>query len=124
MIERRYDDRRTAVYYLEVLHEETGLHIGNVENISPTGLLLTSELPLERNRNYLLQVKLPSDLPRDREYVTLQAQAVWSRRDEGEDLYRVGLRINYVSPDDREPLSRFLGMLEAPSGATAEGSLP
>ena len=92
MHDRRRKSRKHLIFYMEVHESGTQRLLGQLQDISPLGLKLISEDPLEIGHRYRLSVRLPSE-HFDETSLDLEAECVWCHPDIRPALYASGFRI-------------------------------
>ncbi len=96
--ENRKQPRRHLIYYLQVVHSETGRPLGRLVDITPIGMMLISKQALEPGLEIPVRMMLPSrvgqDVPLD-----LMGQIVWCHKDVNPDYYAAGFRFQSPPPE-------------------------
>lgn len=87
----RKQKRHHLVYYLKVVDPQTGEPIGRLVDISPIGIMLVSENPLEVGQHVAVRLNLPEggNWP---EQLDLTCETVWRHRDVNPEYYAHGLK--------------------------------
>lgn len=92
--ETRSLKRRHLVYYLEVYDAESRQLLGHLVDITIAGLKLVSRQPIPVNRDYSLEMLLPTGyFPQHT--IRFQARSLWSSNDINPDFYDTG----FAAPD-------------------------
>jgi hypothetical protein len=99
--------RSHLVYYLRVFTTDTHRLLGHVADITPEGLMVVSEQPVQVGREMGLRVVLPRAI-NGRVEVELGALSLWSRGDANPDLYDTGFRFVHIDDDDRAVIRRLV----------------
>ena len=105
--ERRKLNRRNVSYYLPVMDDNTKQVIGHIMDISPTGLMMDSKVPVPANLKYNLRLDLMEDIAGK---ATLEFEAIskWCRPDPIQPyLYNAGFQIINIAPDYIEVIKRI-----------------
>ena len=98
MEDQRKEPRTHLIYYLRVYAPADNGLFGHVVDISKSGLLITSEKPIEKNRQYVLKIEDASTFD-DFFTIGVQAECRWCQSDESNTQYDAGFRL--VDPSDR-----------------------
>ena len=102
LIERRKLNRRNVSYYLPVMDDNTKQVVGHLIDISPTGLMMDSKIPVPTNLRYNLRIDLMEDIA-GKAIVEFDAVSIWCRPDPIQPyLYNAGFQIVNIGPEDVE----------------------
>ena len=96
--ERRKIPRRHIVFYLRVFNADNNKILGHLANLTPRGMMLVSDAPVEKKQKFLLRMKLPKELA-GRTEVSFEATCRWCRPDENPDFYISGFKIKSLDRD-------------------------
>ena len=107
MDERRTRKRVYMLFYSRIRDRQTGSLIGHLVDLTPAGLLMVSETPVEVGRVCHLQLELPEDIS-DRQFLRFDALAAWCRPDVDPSFYDLGFELRDVSPEDQALLRHFI----------------
>ena len=77
MQDRRQSERHQLMFHATVMDAETDVALGQLVDISETGLMLASEAPLENGRRYRLYIPLPIAFDGYTE-IRLRATVTWT----------------------------------------------
>ena len=105
--DRRKLNRRNVSFYLPVMDDATNQGIGHIIDISPTGLMMDSKIPVPTNLKYRLRLDLKEDIAG---IAALEFDAIskWCRPDTMQPyMYNVGFQIINLTPDDIEGIKRI-----------------
>lgn len=105
MDDQRKEPRTHLIYYLRVFEPGTNNLFGHVVDISPNGMLITSDKPMSQNSQYTLEIEDASSLD-DEMTVDVQVECRWCQGDEESSLYDAGFRLI-------DPSYRIHNMFEA-----------
>ncbi len=109
-IEKRKLERRHLIYYLRVFDQAIDELFGHLVNISPKGIMLIREAPLETEKQFHLCMKLPVGIF-GKEELSFKAESVWCKRDVNPAFFNVGFKILDLAWDDatviKELIDRF-----------------
>ena len=98
MDDQRSEQRTHLIYYLRVFEPGTNALFGHVVDISPSGLLITSDKPMRKDSQYVLEIEDASSLD-DTSTVDVQVECRWCQGDQDNELYDAGFRL--VNPSSR-----------------------
>jgi len=105
--ERRKLNRRNVSYYLPVMDDNTKRVIGHIMDISPTGLMMDSKVPVPTNQKYSLRLDLMEDIA-GKATLAFEAMSKWCRPDPIQPyMYIAGFQIINIAPDDIEVMKRI-----------------
>jgi len=110
MAERRKLKRRHLVYYLRVFERNTGKVLGNLVDITPEGIMIMSESPVETGEVFQLRMELQTELD-DKEYLNFDARSVWCKKDVNADLYDTGFQLLNVTHKDFRSIETIIDIL-------------
>ena len=106
-IERRKLNRRKVSYYLPIMDDNTKQVIGHLMDISPTGLMMDSKIPIPANLKYDLRLDLMEDIA-GKSILEFVAISKWCRSDSLQPyMYNAGFQIINISPDNIEVIKRI-----------------
>ena len=112
MVDRRKLDRKFLTYFARVLDRNNGLLLGYLEDLTTGGALLIGNTPLKLNEVFQLRIDLPDNFPR-KEPLDIDARAMWSQPDEDPQLYRTGLKLVNVQPEEFAMLGLLISKYSA-----------
>lgn len=96
-IERRIE-RHQLPYFLKVFNRHTDQPMGYLGNVSETGLMLISQLPLLVGPVFALQLKVPGD-DGALQLIDLDAHCLWSHEDATPGNYDSGFKLVATPPE-------------------------
>ena len=99
MAEKRRATRHELRDSLLVTDMDKGEKLGNLINLSPHGMLIKSESPLDIGRKMELGLHLATTIF-GKEYLIVEAQCVWVRADDDSQYYLCGFEFVEVSTQD------------------------
>ena len=106
--ERRRGKRIHLVHYLRIFEADTGNPLGNLADITPSGLKMLSEFPLELGKVYKLHMRLPRFLY-DVEAIEFSAECVWTEGDKDDpNLYATGFHAIDIQESDKEIIQELI----------------
>lgn len=103
MDEKRRIERSHLIHYLRVFDDISSQCVGNLVDISPKGIKLISEKPVEIDKLYHFHMEFPERLM-GKMRVDYDAVSVWCNVDADVDpnLYTVGFQIKKITKEDVE----------------------
>ncbi len=96
--DQRREGRDRITFYLRVFDGKSTRIVGHLVNISPRGLLLLCDDPVEAGEDYRLRLCLPP-VVLDRREVVISATSRWCSRDDDSGFFRAGFQIHDPSPE-------------------------
>ena len=109
MSERRRETRRRLTAFTPVydLHPRTLL--GYLGDLTLRGAMVVGTNLTTINKETVLEISFPSDLPDVRTFkVTIPARVAWCRQDESPQYYNIGLEFLEVTPENAELFEQIL----------------
>ncbi len=106
----RNQTRKHLSYYLGVVDRDTNQIVGQVVNMSPSGIGLFGEQPVETGSTMRMTLVLPWTT-RGKNQITFDAEAVWCNLDSSlylADVYDAGFRLSKINEKDREILEQLI----------------
>jgi hypothetical protein len=92
MEEKRKLHRHNLIYYLKVFDRANGALLGRLVDITPEGILLISEQPIDTDATFDLSLEFPHPIFGS-DKLDFSAQSLWSNCDTNPDLYDTGFRL-------------------------------
>jgi hypothetical protein len=106
-IERRIE-RHQLPYFLKVYNRHTDQPMGYLGNVSETGLMLISQLPLLVGPVFALQIKVPGE-GSSVQLIDLDAHCLWSHEDATPGNYDSGFKLVSSPPAYAELINALVG---------------
>jgi hypothetical protein len=106
-MDRRKQDRKYLTFFSRVTDRVTGRMIGYLVDLTTGGALLIGDIALEKNKILHLQIDLPLELA-EIETLDLEVRTVWSQPDPDPELFRTGLQLLDVTPENLAILEKLL----------------
>lgn len=110
-MERRDVQRRHLMFHLRVFDADTGAQLGNIADISHTGLMITGERRLTIGRTYMLQMRLPAAIADEGDF-TFPGTVAWVTDAAHPQFYDIGFRDLELAPDQRATLESLIDEFE------------
>ncbi len=107
MKEQRKLQRRHLIYYLRVFNNDTNEVLGHLINITPEGIMVMSEEPLETNKVYRLRMDLPADVFK-KKMIEFEAESRWCKKDVNPEFYDTGFKIKNLDSEDSRMIERLI----------------
>lgn len=117
MSERRKFDRRDLVYYPPVFDRRSDRLLGYAANISPEGVMLVGEKPIEPKTVVHLRLDLPDQI-NGMKSLGIEGHSRWSARNGQRGLQNTGLELRNMSPSQLEGIKHLY------SNPTLRGAQP
>jgi hypothetical protein len=109
--ERREYERHSVNFYLRVIDLDSNTLLGNVVDISLSGMRLVSEVPLPVENTY--NVRMDMVLGEDyKEHVDFVTTSIWAREDITPGMYESGWR-NTLSPEAFQSIQQLIDRLSS-----------
>jgi len=105
--DRRTVKRRHLIFYLRVWEIPSDRLLGHVVDITPEGMMLISDQPIDIGRELTLEVRLP-DTEGDLKPLHFRAICRWSNNDINAAFYDSGLEFLDRSPADIESIKAIV----------------
>lgn len=106
----RKKDRLKPINYFEVYDEQTRTYVGNLVDMSTSGLRLLSENPISPGDIFDLKIRLPRKI-RGSLAITVFAECRWCNECASHLLrgtFGVGLQIHNLQPETRDQIKAFI----------------
>lgn len=107
MPEKRIYKRRNLICYLKVVDRDSGTLIGHLVDITPEGIMIMSETPIEAEKNYYFRVLIERS-PKDKEYIDVEGKSKWCRKEEGANFFDSGFELRGISPENRAKIESVI----------------
>ena len=98
MNNNRKFERKHLVFYLRVFEKDSGKLLGYVVDMTPEGMMLISENPIEKNADFQVMMDI-GDSSEKQQPLEFKATSIWSKRDLNPKFYAVGFHIYDISED-------------------------
>jgi len=107
MDERRRHKRMNSLFYLRVFNRDTDRLAGRMVNITPKGIMLVSEEPIEPNKNFSFRMVLPEGFE-GKKTITFNANSRWCMKDVNPDLYDTGFMLSDMTFEDAKVIEHLI----------------
>ena len=105
--DQRSLERKQLIFYLKVFDRNSDDIVGKLKDVTPEGIMLTSEKPIEVDLRYQLRMVLPPEFA-ERKYLVFDAKSLWCKESDYHDLYDAGFILIDVSPADKSLIARLI----------------
>lgn len=107
VVERRQYERNDLKYFARVYNRKLERLIGYLVNITPKGLMIVSEKPIDQGAIVGLRIALPESI-NDVAHLDLDAQCVWSKLDDESKFYKLGFKLRDIQSDQKESIDHIV----------------
>jgi hypothetical protein len=104
---KRKTERKNSLFYLNVTDRLTGKSIGRLVNLSPEGLMLVSDKPIDKNQTFNLMLELPKKIHNSGS-AFFSATSRYSHRDVNPQYFNTGFCMEEITPRDLFALKSLL----------------
>jgi len=104
--DRRKTQRKYLIYYLRVFDQNTGNLVGHIVDISPEGVMLISESPIEVDMVFQFRMDLPTDTGKT--HADFSARSIWCQRDANPDFYDTGFHLLEIEEGDVSAIEQLI----------------
>lgn len=112
----RIDTRRNLMIYLDCIDKGAESNVGKIVDITPEGMMLISEEPLETKTKAEYEIVLPAL----EEFANLKLEVTgicrWSRKDEVGDIYYMGIAFLEKQKNADEIINKLIDKLGFSNG--------
>lgn len=105
MEDRRKSKRNHVVYYLRVFDRNTNRQIGNLIDISKTGIRLIRKEPLKIDNTFEMRMELPRQIE-GHDHVEFEGKSVWCGKDVNTDFYDTGIELQGMTYEKTRMIER------------------
>jgi c-di-GMP-binding flagellar brake protein YcgR len=99
MVEKRRARRRHIIYYLRVFDRKTNQLVGQLVDITTSGMKLVSENTIEPDTCFELRMVLPEEIDKKKE-ITFAVKSMWCKRDVNPNFFSIGFEFEDISTED------------------------
>ena len=105
--DQRSLERKQLIFYLKVFDRNSDDIVGKLKDVTPEGVMLTSEKPIDVNVRYQLRLVLPPEFS-ERQFLNFDAKSLWCKENDYHDLYDAGFILIEVTPADKSMIARLI----------------
>ena len=98
--DQRKFKRAHLIYYLRVFNRETDQMIGHLVNITPDGIMLVSEEPIEPGIKFQMRMLFKSSIE-NKDHIDFEAESLWSSNDINPDFFDTGFTLTRIDEADK-----------------------
>jgi hypothetical protein len=113
MEERRKVQRRHIMCYSRIYDRRTGEVVGYLLDITPAGMMVMGDEPLEPGQRSMFRLDLP-EYVFGKQYLNLTGECVWSRPDIDPNFYTSGFRLDPLPEEDVQIIEGLTKEFELP----------
>ncbi len=95
------------IYYLKVTRRNTDDLVGYLVDLTPRGVMIMAEKPIEPGTVMQLQVLLQTDMS-NREYLHFDAKSIWCEKSPSGISYDIGFELLNISLDDLRGIEQII----------------
>ncbi|MEK6793979.1 MAG: PilZ domain-containing protein [Spirochaetota bacterium] len=95
----RKKKRVHLTHYLRVFNASGGAPVGQLVDITPEGLMLISDTPVDIGLTMTMRMSLPENAMNSR-MIVFGTQSKWCRKDGGGKYYSMGFTITDITPKE------------------------
>jgi hypothetical protein len=107
VIERRQYERSDLKYFGRVYNRKLGRLIGYLVNITPTGVMVVSERPIDPGAVVGLRIEFPESKGSTLQ-LDLDAKCVWSRMDNDSVFFELGFKLGDIQDAQAESIKQIV----------------
>ena len=105
MEDLRTEPRNHLVYYLRIFEHDSHILFGHVVDVSPNGMLITSDRPMQETAKYRLAIENTRYFEA-LETLEFEAECRWCKQSNG--LFDVGFRLTNKGKPFQEMMAAFV----------------
>jgi hypothetical protein len=105
--EKRKKKRTHLIDYLEIIDSESGSVIGHLADISPQGIMMVGQEPIEVNKDFSFRLQLPATFT-DPNMIDFKAHSLWCKKDVNPEFYVSGFNFSEISADEIKILTDLI----------------
>ena len=111
MQERRKIPRNHLVHYLRLFDQETKAVLGNMIDISMSGIRMISEGAIPPGTYFKIHMDFPEEVT-GKLFLTFEAVCVWCKPEESSNLFTAGCEFRKIADEDREILHYLIDLYQ------------
>jgi hypothetical protein len=108
MNDRRQIKRRHLLYYLRVFDRATGEQLGHMVDITPEGLQLISEHPIEPGSTFQMSMDMPEERGSGR--ISFDGVSMRCEQDVNPRFYLTGFKIHHLDDDNKSIINQLIAL--------------
>ncbi len=91
---------------MKVLHQENDVVLGFLVDLTPEGIMLMSESPIEVDRRFHLKIQLRDT--GNHEFLNFEAKSKWCKKEMYADFYDTGFELLRIDPEDLKRIESII----------------
>lgn len=107
MEEKRRTTRRYLLYYMRIYDVSTKQQIGNLVDITPRGIMVVTDHPIEVGKISRLRMELTAEVS-EKPFMEFSVRSRWCNPDINPHMYNTGFEILELPPDDAKIILRIV----------------
>jgi hypothetical protein len=111
MLDKRKHRRRSLASHLSVFSEDKKNPVGQLLNLSQSGLMLRSKMPFESSTVFRFSIVLPRRIFGERE-ITFNAKSIWCQRSEDFSSYHAGFQLQNTASENLQLLKKLISRFD------------
>ena len=120
MSEQRKEPRRKLMAFTPVYDSTQNILLGYVEDLTLLGVMVVGERLLEINKERVLKIEFPNDLPDvTASRITIPARVAWCKQDESRRYFNIGFEFTEVKPEQMKIFQAILERYQFRQGFSA-----
>ena len=120
MSEQRKETRRKLMAFTPVYDSTQNILLGYVEDLTLLGVMVVGERLLEINKERVLKIEFPNDLPDvTASRITIPARVAWCKQDESQRYFNIGFEFTEVKPEQMKIFQAILERYQFRQGFSA-----
>jgi hypothetical protein len=96
MTTKRKEKRKNLIYYLPVYDRNSGEMLGQLVDITTSGLMLVCENPVQDGEYFEMRMDLPSEIEGKKE-IEFNARSEWCKKDVNPKFFAAGFSFENIS---------------------------
>jgi hypothetical protein len=109
--------RHYLIYYLRVLNRDTGDSIGHLVDVTPHGIMVIRDSPLEVGSRYSLRIRWRNGAG-NLKLADFNGVCRWCQPDVNPDFYGAGFSITPINIGDVESIAQLINDMAMPDGVS------
>ncbi len=107
-------ERKSLVYFPEVVNRATGDHMGRIIDLTVEGFLIVGDKKLEEGFRFEATISWVDEFKKETT-LTCEIEVVWSKKDVNPDYIASGCRIYEITDENKESIKRLIRKWGFPS---------
>jgi hypothetical protein len=107
MKDRRKSERKHTRFTADLLDDASGEYIGRVVNVTPEGMMVESDQPMDIDGIYRFRLPLPEPM-NGRTELSLNGHCLWCHRGRNPAYYYSGMELTNVAHDDARTIEMMI----------------